>query len=560
MSLATLLNIDATRNFLQDGEVYDALVEVAEKHQLPDDRVNEFLDLTDAVFDGQVPLSEIPALLAEAFGISEDAAKALAVEIAGIRMLPLEVFFPGVAEQMTAWGGDVAQYGGPRIQKEGIRAEDLAQQVSERAGVVFSDLLMKRLAFLIEQRVNGQKSDESLRTFFGRPLTIGGMGLVKEQIDALMNAVSDAVIGVRIITDEEHVAAQKIAEEKAVSAVAVPTSEQEINASASLGTSLEISPSHELAAEVPVISSPVQEERRESVAKPLTLKIATPLEEKPELQDKKKAEKAKKLHDEAIKTAFKDAVDFALEKAHSLLGEAHIQPSAFADIAGKMLRGVRDQYQTRDVLEREYRVKTPAIPGLMQALLSAEEAYRVAVDSLSLAQEQKTSVSDEEAQILEEGEAKRREEKFTELTKDSPKPEKAIVELTMGSVPLAGSAQQKRVTDVVAGNKLMGPIEQLGTLALADFRRLSTNPDEAVRKMEALLDALQKTSYEERIRGILAWRKSPLAKLHIALMTESLNTGVAVAEIAARRRTQGQESLGPAEMQALAKWNEKTRF
>jgi hypothetical protein len=106
----------------------------------------------------------------------------------------------------------------------------------------------------------------------------------------------------------------------------------------------------------------------------------------------------------------------------------------------------------------------------------------------------------------------------------------------------------------------MGPVEQLETMTLADFRRLSTNPEEAVRKMEALLLSLQKTSYDERVRGVLAWRKSPLAGLSIALMTESLNTGVAVAEIAARRRSQGQESLGPAEMQALSKWNEKVRF
>lgn len=596
MSLATLLNTDATRNFLQDSDVYDALVEVAEKHKLPDERVSEFLDLTDAVLDGQLPLADVPTMLSEAFGTDEAASQALAVEIVSIRLLPLEVFFPGVSEQLTAWGGDVTKMNPLRVQKEGIHADDLAEKVAAKAGVNLSEMLMKRLAFLLEQRVNEQKTDESLRTFFGRPLTIGGMGLAKEQIDALMAAVGEAVVGVRIISDEEQretekkrIEGEKEEEEKkgeerkrveesnknvGTPLVVYPDPAPQSQVTKTSGTgapimALEIPPSHEVAAEVPVISSPerhvepaVVQKTAPVVVAPQVKKVSEPLMvENPDVQSKKKAEKAKKMQDEALKTAFSEAVDIALEKAHAGLEEAKMPSAAFADIAGKMLRGIRDQYQTRDVLERDHHLKGGALVSVMQALIEAEEVYRVATDALVKIEDMDTKLSESDAAALEEQEANRVDAKFSELLKDSHKPAPAKVELTVGSVaPSANDGMPKKVTDVVAGNRLMGPVEQLETMTLADFRRLSTNPEEAVRKMEALLLSLQKTSYDERVRGVLAWRKSPLAGLSIALTTESLNTGVAVAEIAARRRSQGQESLGPAEMQALSKWNEKVRF
>ncbi len=584
MSLATLLNNDAIRTFLQDGDVYDALLGVAERHKLPDDRVNEFLDLTDAVLDEQIPLAEIPALLAEAFGLSEEASRALAVEIVGIRLLPLEVFFPGIAEQIKAWGGDLAAFPGTRIEKEAITAEALAEQVAAKAGVNFSELLMKRLAFLLEQRASGQKTDESLRLFLGRPLTIGGMGLAKEQIDALMAAATEAISSVRIVSEDVETAGPAVSTEMTSR---VDDGDNETMDPGSVPgmtsvTALEIPPSHEVAAEVPVISSPkrsiafvmpdtdpasiainlVSNDGSRVPASPAGRKPGMTEDETPDIQSKKKAEKAKKMEDEAVKVAFSEAIDLALQKAHEVLEQAKIPSAAFADAVGKMLRGIRDMYQTRALFERDYHVQGAVLASLMQALLEAQEAYRVATDALAHVAGAETQVSEKDAATLEEQEAIAMDAKFAQLTKDSPKPAPARVELTVGSVvPVRDDGVlQKKVTDIVAGNRLMGPVEQLGTMTLADFRRLSTNPEEAVRKMEALLLSLQKTSYEDRVRGVLAWRKSPLAKLAITLTTESLNTGVAVAEIAARRRSQGQESLGPAEMQALAKWNEKVRF
>ncbi|MEK9156523.1 MAG: hypothetical protein AAB448_00050, partial [Patescibacteria group bacterium] len=422
-------------------------------------------------------------------------------------------------------------------------------------------------------------------------------------------AVSEAVVGIRIISEEERIETEKkrmattdgeqtkTDGENRHSGLDPESNEPQLEQNAmdpgSVSgmtnalpiTTLEIPPSHEVAAEVPVISSPERHvepsvipgstrDPAPLVTKPRTLDTGLAHRptvegsvsgmtnnEVPDAQSKKKAEKAKKMQDEALKTAFSEAVDIALEKAHAGLEEAKMSSAAFADVAGKMLRGIRDQYQTRDVLERDHHLKGGALVSVMQALIEAEEVYRVATDALVKIEDMDIKLSESAAAALEKQEANRVDAKFSELLKDSHKPAPAKVELTVGSVaPSTNDGMPKKVTDVVAGNRLMGPVEQLETMTLADFRRLSTNPEEAVRKMEALLLSLQKTSYDERVRGVLAWRKSPLAGLSIALTTESLNTGVAIAEIAARRRSQGKESLGPAEMQALSKWNEKVRF
>ncbi|MEK9156983.1 MAG: hypothetical protein AAB448_02525, partial [Patescibacteria group bacterium] len=189
MSLANLLKIPQVKRFLQDGDAYADLEAVMEKYDLPRDRLSELLDVTDAVLDKQLEIKEIPSLIEEAFGMTKEQSVEVAANVVGVRLLPLRIFVPGVQEQLVAWGFDPATFSQKEIGKESITADQFAQRLANNVNLSFSELLMKRLAFLLEQRVTEQRTDESLRTFFGRPLTIGGMGLAKEQIDALMAAV-----------------------------------------------------------------------------------------------------------------------------------------------------------------------------------------------------------------------------------------------------------------------------------------------------------------------------------------------------------------------------------
>lgn len=546
MSLASLLAIPLAKKFLQDGDAYAKLEETVARFDFPSERMTEFLDLTDAVLDDQIGVTDIPHFITEAFGVSPEKAQEVAVAVVGVRLLPLKDFVPGVEEAFLAWGGKAEEYT-YALPQESITIEALTERIAQRAHVSFSELLMKRLAFLIEQRASNQKTDESLRTFFGRPLTIGGMGLPKEDIDALMQAITTTLPGVRIITQNEEGEAPPTQSPREETVRTEPQETFVQRKEEAPITALEIAPSHEVAAEVPVISSP-EHQVRPRIAVPKVSGAHTLHSEVPDAQAKKKAEKAKSFYHQGAAQVIDEAIAQALEATQSLREEYHISSEEFGDSVKKMLKGIRDIYQTRDLFEQRYHVMGDARIVLTQALQAANAMY----SAIPAPQPEERSMPAPAmpTQVTDE--------RFAKLV-EPVQPDAAHVALTVGSVAPVQN-EQKKVTDVVAGNRLMGPIEQLETLTLADFRRLSTNPEEAVRKMEALLLALQKMSYEDRILGVLAWRKSPLAHLAVALTTESLNTGVTVAEIAARRRSQGQESLGPAEMQALSKWNEKVRF
>jgi hypothetical protein len=119
---------------------------------------------------------------------------------------------------------------------------------------------------------------------------------------------------------------------------------------------------------------------------------------------------------------------------------------------------------------------------------------------------------------------------------------------------------QRKVVDIVSANRLAGPIEQLGKMTPAEFRRLASDPNEAAQKIDDLLSALQATSYEERVKGVLAWRESPMNQLYLQMTEEALAQGLALPEISSRRRAAGKDSLSPGEVKAMALLNAKMRF
>ncbi len=130
--------------------------------------------------------------------------------------------------------------------------------------------------------------------------------------------------------------------------------------------------------------------------------------------------------------------------------------------------------------------------------------------------------------------------------------------LTVGSVPPKG--RDTTLTDVQPVRRMMGPVEELGNMTPQEFRRLSTTPVDAAAKVEDILAALQTQSYEDRVRGIQAWRQSPMNQLYATMTAESLEQGIALAEVAGKRRSAGEESLSPAEIRAIAALNERLRF
>jgi hypothetical protein len=78
----------------------------------------------------------------------------------------------------------------------------------------------------------------------------------------------------------------------------------------------------------------------------------------------------------------------------------------------------------------------------------------------------------------------------------------------------AAPAGRPRLDDVAAysGPKLTGPIQELKSLTLSEFRRIAKDPQSAAQKVLQRIDTLGQESFERRIEGVKAWQTSPLQR------------------------------------------------
>ncbi len=597
MAIADLIKIPTVQAFLMDGSVMTVFEAILEKFALPKERAIELLDLTDAVLDGALELKDVPAILVQAFGVEEERATRMACDVVGYRLLPLEQYVPNVVAQLGEWGADMNKYPKSRVGKMKMVAETFAAQLDEKLGLNFSEVLIKRAGFLIGAYWTGEKTKESTLTFFSRASTIGGLGLTPEQAQALIAEVDGSrdLVELTISTPGERppaiensgeVAVKEIEKEfKMDEEVQGASGEAQVVESDTVKTELELSPSHEITSELPIVNAPKgQVEAVGSRQKEI---------EEPEIKEAARAARQASMSGGAD-DAMSAAISKATADAKAILVKSGVPEATFVDVVTKALKGVRDLYQTRDVLARDLKFAGADLESLTEILEAAHVSMHTNGPEPKVADTQRgVGASPMGADSV-------LDKRFAAIAKDAPKtheeevmpgarvslartvdeersaqaaaiPQEKLIDAAVASRPTpvtpmltVGSVAPKKrdgvVTDVQPVKRLMGPVDELGAMTPAEFRRLSTVPADAVQKIEDVLATLEQQAYEERVRGIAAWRKSPMNQLYIAMTTAALTQGVAVAEIAAKRRSLGEESLSPAEIRAVSGLNEKLRF
>ena len=543
MAYGQLLKFPQTRAYIFQADFDGTILDITNRFNLPVARGDELLDLIYAYLDNLIPLSEMPDLLEEAFGVTADIARDIAIALIGNLLLPLSKYLPGLEQTFQKWGGNLSMYSAERIEKGTEIEEQFLKEVMSRQGISLTDNLFKRCLFLLRQYAKGEKTEDSLKIFFTRSINIGGLGLSDEQASALLVATLPQAASFL----EDITVAPVVAK---VETPAVAKQE------------LEITPTHELAAEVPVVSHqtttipPVPPSPQMSVKTPAAKidRLPTQADIDPsELKTPaKKATAARELTAE-VQDTFATTLVLATNNATAVLKKNKISEKVFADLAGKAIKGLRDIYQTRDIVERDWKLKGQDLATLMAAITGGVDAYQSAP---------RPAVSKTSAIPASHPDDQQLDQRFKQLTdgqvKDIIKPTRA--QLTVGSAVPTTTDGQRKMVDVISAVRLVGPIEQLGKMSPTEFRRLSSSATEAAQKIEDLLAALQATSYEDRIKGVLAWRDSPMNQLYLLIAEEALSQGLALPEVSSRRRAAGQDSLSPAEIKALALLNAKIRF
>lgn len=125
---------------------------------------------------------------------------------------------------------------------------------------------------------------------------------------------------------------------------------------------------------------------------------------------------------------------------------------------------------------------------------------------------------------------------------------------------LSSSSGKVRMDDIKKGQKIGGPLEEIGSMNLADFRRISKSPKEAVTRISQLFSMLEEEGFNRKMAGQRAWRQNPVNKLYLAIGQESLIEKKDIQKIIEGRKAQGKEYLSKDEFDAIMELNKKIRY
>ncbi|MCX6744781.1 MAG: hypothetical protein NTX82_04620 [Candidatus Parcubacteria bacterium] len=103
--------------------------------------------------------------------------------------------------------------------------------------------------------------------------------------------------------------------------------------------------------------------------------------------------------------------------------------------------------------------------------------------------------------------------------------------------------------------KLYGPIDELASLSLIDFRRLSKDPQKAIEIIRQKLEVLENDSLEKRAAGIKALKNSPLYKIYADIMNKAFVNNQSYDQIIAQRG-----DITPAEYKAIMDLNKSLKY
>jgi hypothetical protein len=110
----------------------------------------------------------------------------------------------------------------------------------------------------------------------------------------------------------------------------------------------------------------------------------------------------------------------------------------------------------------------------------------------------------------------------------SPKQEvvSKIVSSSMANEPVfkidTRPAIKQSMQDVSASTVEMGPVEEIKSMTLTDFRRLSGNPDEAAKRLQQKMFNLQEESFVWYLEALAAYHTSPLYTEYMQAVCQSL--------------------------------------
>lgn len=269
-----------------------------------------------------------------------------------------------------------------------------------------------------------------------------------------------------------------------------------------------------------------------------------------------------------------------------------------AKLIESRVRDVRTPEQTRAQLEKAVDKGGLGVTGRRLSDMLALIEGRVSAYQGNLGQEEQRKRLEQRAAMPDKAELAKKEEtlltkKYIQLTGKVPDAHVAPVAPSVSRTSVAISAHHEQIAregkidagkvkeaiqgaqqaavaprpkatpsmqEVTFEKRLSGPIDELRSLTLTDFRRLSKDVMQVATKVKDKVDLMEEQGYDKKVEAIQAWRASPLNQMYVGVTRDAVLTGTSVTELLSRKRVAGEETLSDEELKAVMKLNADLRF
>jgi len=114
--------------------------------------------------------------------------------------------------------------------------------------------------------------------------------------------------------------------------------------------------------------------------------------------------------------------------------------------------------------------------------------------------------------------------------------------------------------DIVADKRLVGPIDELKSMRLVDFRRLGNSTTERLQKIKSHIEELEDESFRKKVQAVQAWRSNPIYKMYVSIGSQGLMGTQTVADVIKEKQEKGEEILTQEEFEQLTDFNKKLKY
>ncbi|MFA5854657.1 MAG: hypothetical protein WC866_06320 [Patescibacteria group bacterium] len=564
-------------DYLYSERAGELNLQVIEKHQLTEKQEETYFQILRELFVKDLPLERLIIELKERLELDDTKAKALAIDIAGFRLLPLDKWLADISTFLRALGADPKTFPNLRVAIARRTVDEAAAEIATSVASTPDDHLHNRLENVVESVLAGVRTEAQAADVLTRPEKIGGVGLEPKEAERVLEEIREESRSV--ILDQSVPEVEKKEEEAPVAAVSAPVKAKDEGLTLTPEDAVELAqfkktaPSKDIdtmVQEIYFASGLATED--EAMAKRVKTVIGNRLRdvrdqmETLEIMTQPKELGGLSMSQDSAR-ALLNTIQSRLRKTDAV-AQAKVQTEKAKWVETERVQKAQNETQTnvdqKTELERLYQsivtkskkatANAPTQPTVVAPVLDTKSA---APANLPISAASPVPPDFRAPASPPEPPAP--------VVARPPLPPPATIVKPTPAVPTAPTfsatsfAQRPKLEDVKAAPKLTGPVEELRAITIVDFRRLSKDPKEACMKIKDKIDLLGDQSYTRRSEGISAWTTSEVTRTYLELMRESLN-GTPLPEAISAREAAKKPVLTADEFRAVAELSRQMRY